>query len=520
MLEIAAGKEGAALLPTPEGGGTRRRARVRVGRKGNRHARLRLVETLDAFILYCRRADLDADVDLLEPDFYSLFGDLGDFLEDGLVAVQGSGGSARFKYLLVPKRRNGYLQRALLCSFVGGVPHLLPAGEVSEALLGLSKRTIFNGLPLRCVSMSEREYLLAFALPKHISELVWQRGLAGKMHLSEPKVLYPSLNLFHVEGAARLLKANDAVQAVSLCFGGLYEYYARFPMKVYASSFFDNRGSDATGSASDDGSVSVESGATQTARRKLSRLKQAAFLEHLDRAYTYQLLCSTCGVDPDWRWADQNRDFSRDLSAEVLSMDKLTRYKREDGVSVCRCSPHLRALAELLNRKGIKTALFLGYFLGSLRLDQLRMIFYAVALDAASGELRLFLWWPHFGRSRSEVLSASELKRLAELEEDLLTLDLDDTEDLLDLCLTDLFYQFEIQPQDKTVKLYFMSPFPAMETSEEEVIAEECSWLKNNLPKFCRRCGLFLPFTDELLWQVVQREQSLSVCDAETEWVN
>ncbi|CDM65407.1 hypothetical protein PYK22_01406 [Pyrinomonas methylaliphatogenes] len=82
-------------------------------------------------------------MDFLKPYFYPLFLNLSGLLEGSLVAVQHSGG-ARFKYLSVPKRRNRFLQKVMLNSFIGGLPYLLAARDFETALLDLNERTIFN----------------------------------------------------------------------------------------------------------------------------------------------------------------------------------------------------------------------------------------------------------------------------------------------------------------------------------------------------------------------------------------
>lgn len=495
-------------------------------------AGLKMIETPDAFFLFQREADLDDDVDFLMPNFYPFFGILADFLEGILVAVKYSGG-ARFKYIFVPKMRNRSLQKVLLNSLIGGLPYLLTVEDLDAALSELDERTIFNGFPLKCYSESDEEYLLAIALPADISDLAKPRNLAGKTLLPGPKILYPSLNLSQVEEAANILKSNDP-KRISLYFGGLYEYYARFPAKLredHARLMDIFAGSDI-----DKWLDLMQSG------EDLALSKQAAFLEFIDRAFTHELFFAACGINALWHWADQSRDFSKDLSDEVDSMDTfLFLHNREKISGVCRCSPHLPELARILNREGYKNGVIASYFLWIPRLDQFRLglIPYDVLLDTTSSEVCLSIWWPNFSRLQIDFLNALELKRLDELREALFDREDDEGTKLLDKRIDNMYGRFEVMPYfDGPTKLYasrFLYVYASqvrikregtltdLAGNHENAVSQRGAYLAGpKLPEFCHRCGLFLAFTDEELLSIIRNEETKSTHDINqgTDWVS
>ena len=489
----------------------------RKGRQNNH--RLKIVETPDAFVLFQREADLDDfqleadlddDVDFLKPYFYPLFLNLSGLLEGSLVAVQHSGG-ARFKYLSVPKRRNRFLQKVMLNSFIGGLPYLLAARDFETALLDLNERTIFNGFPIPCVSESDEEYFLAIALPADIGELVKPRKLAGKTLLPGPKILFPSLHLSQVEGAANIVKSTKDAKKIGLYFGGLHEYYARFPTILaedYASVVESFAGND----------FGKQPALAQNGE-DLALLKQAAFLQFVDRAFTRQIFLDACGIYAAWCWTDKSRDFSKDFD-EAAAVDSFPFYFHSEKISdVCRCSPHLPVLAQLLNRKGVDYGAHLGYFYFSPRLDQLRLsvIVFCALLDTTSGEVRLELLWPSFGLSNIDFLNVPELERLYELELALLERERDKAMQLRDeglkLALGSLKFMSYMGGKVKVI----YAPKSLYTEREEDFtdlagIHESFSfaeyWIDTALPKFCPRCGLFLAFTDETLLSAIRDEES------------
>lgn len=478
-------------------------------RQRRKEKTVRLYETMDYWIVTNRIENLDEQTKLLKAIYLlDLYG-LMDEATVGLKMKTKDDPIPEFKYLLVPKnQRNYYLQRIALNYFINQVPCVFKESDVALTLKKIKQKTIFNGLPFRCFSEKD-EYLLSFSLPYFLRERIWEYNLKNSSLEISPKMIFPSLYLYENKVDLSYLNLYP-IKNLEICFGGLIEFYSRYVQNEEEKS--NNK---------------------QKKERGTAIKKQADFLHFINQKIGFQLIMNSIGIKTSWKWADKDKDFSKDLSDEVPSMEKMKELQIERTDKVCHCSPHIRKLSSILYDKKINIAVFFSFFVTSvMEMNENRPILYAVALNTESYKYELTLWWPSFSNIKVSFYNEKDLEDLPGLEDLLFERDekYPDAADTIDSYISKKIKEVG---NPKKVKAYFCVPESnkklnienEINTKDDDGIIDQRRMdviLRRILPSFCKKCGLLCPIPDEILLEIVRREKReyTDLCRSEMKWIN
>lgn len=469
-------------------------------RREKREKRVKIYETLDYLILAHSPEDLNEETELLETvcplDFLGL-------LEDAAVGLKlnETDPTRIFKYLLVPKiRRKYHLQRLALNYFVDQTPCVCSADEVISTFGRIKQNSIFNGLPFKCFD-EYGEYFLFFTLPHHLREKIWKLHLKDSSIEISPKMVHPTL---YLSGTTELLEffEQSPFKSAEICFGGITEFYSRYRENLDEQESAAGKGKEA---------------------KRMAAEKQAALLHFVQQRLGIQLALNSIGMEPSWKWADKDRDFSKNLSTEVSSMEDMKEPQIEKTDKVCQCSPHFPALSKILSRKKIDVALFFSFFVPSvIELHGSRPVVCAVTLETRSCKCELALWWPNISNLKAAFYNRKDLEDIYELKEFLFEKEEEHLEEYGNVTTAMGAYldeKIKEAENAENVKVYF---FEWKDEDGVDVNGEissaggnggiagmsDMGWnLKGILPSFCRKCGLLCPVSDEVLLEIVRKEK-------------